>query len=137
MFKTLLKLRHDPPRNDVPVPPLAPTRPPGSVNPVEYGREGPQLFRPVGSAFSVNPVEYRHSPIGPPVPNAPAAVPTCTPSYSIDPVEYTKSPFGPDIVGAPVTSAVASPFPVDYRASAPMPAPERIMQPKAVENPQR
>jgi hypothetical protein len=135
MFKTLLKLRHDPQCRDVPGPPPAPTRPPGSVNPVEYGRDGPQVFRPVGSAYSINPVEYRHSPVGPPVPNTPGFVPT--PSYSIDPVEYAKSPFGPDLLGALVKPPVTSPTPVDYRMSAPMPAPERIMQPKAVEDPQR
>ena len=151
MFKRLLQTRHDAPSKEVGGPPppryaygtngqnnttvgfdpLSFNSKPCSVGPVEYNRESPH-YRPVGSANSINPVEYRQSPVGPPAPGAPPSS-----AFSINPVEYRQSPFPPGAPGAPRASSTESPIPIDYRASAPMPTPRQPAQPKIVETPHR
>lgn len=151
MFKNLLRLRHDASSKDVnrPLPPQYGhgTKQPlnnipsnYSVSPVDYDYEGPRMWSEL-SASSVNPVEYRQSPLAPAGPPAPAGKPTS--AFSVNPVEYRQSPMGystmrgPGAPGPPVASSTQSPFPVDYQASAPMPTPRQAARPKPVANDRR
>jgi len=93
-----------------------------SLDPVDYNRSGPSDGG-ISSEYSIAPVEYRHSPMGP----QQSATKT-TSAFSVAPVQYNHSPFSSTAAGVPKASATQSPTPVDYPASAPLPIAKQVAQ---------